>query len=116
MNDKKITYEIPRNVRVSGLFLKLNVKGWVSMILIPSSLSGLTFFLFGKSFTSFVISGLVTLITYISLEVDDKTGYSNYQLLLLAFNKSLVNKKITPKWGGTENEESKKYVYIDIKK
>ncbi|MEH7455060.1 hypothetical protein, partial [Gottfriedia acidiceleris] len=90
MDEKKITYEIPRNVRVSGLFLKLNVKGWGLLIPISSCLSGLTFFLFGKSFTSFVISGLVSLITYFSLEVDEKTGYSNYQLLLLAFNKSLV--------------------------
>lgn len=115
MNDNKITYEIPRNVRVSGLFLKLNVKGWITLVSVSSFLSGLTFFLFGKSFISFIVAGFITLITYITLEIDEKTNYTNLQLLLLAFNKSIANKKITPKWGGLNNEEAKKSIFIDIK-
>ncbi|KON67366.1 hypothetical protein AKG34_21340 [Peribacillus butanolivorans] len=117
MESEKLKYEIPRNVKAGGLFLKLDWKGWISFISVSSFFTGIAFLLFRTSFTTFIIAGFVVLITYFTFEIDEKTGYANYQNISLMLNKGLMNKRLTPKWGGTENEDKnqKQVIYINVK-
>jgi hypothetical protein len=115
MENKKLKYEIPRNVKAGGMFLNLNVKGWVCFLTVSSFFGITSLLLFGASFTTFVVTSFAALIAYFSLEIDEKTGYSNIQNASILFQKALMNKTLTPQWGGNENEKKQKSVFVNIK-
>ncbi|MFB9757198.1 hypothetical protein [Ectobacillus funiculus] len=115
MENKRLKYEIPRNVKARGFFLKLDVKGWIGFLSISSFIGISSFLIFGASLWAFVITGFTALSTYFSFEIDEKTGYTNFQTAGMAFNKAMLSKNLTPVWGGNDDEKEKKPVLVDVK-
>lgn len=113
--EEKFQYEIPRNVKAGGLFLKLNVKGWILLLSVSSFFLIVAFWGFEFSFNRTVIALLGIVIAYYSLEVDEKTGESNIKVALIIFDKFKDKGILTPKWGGKDYEETKKLVHFNYK-
>lgn len=113
--NEKFRYEIPRNVKAGGLFLKLNLKGWIIFMSVSSLFITVIVWGFEMSLIRTVIGLLGIACTYYSLEIDENTGESNISGLAALLDKTTAKGKLTPKWGGNDYEETKKPVHINIK-
>ncbi|MBK0010569.1 hypothetical protein IAE23_29305 [Bacillus sp. S35] len=104
---KKIKYEVPRNVKGGGVYWNLNWKGWVALISI-FFLSSVTFFLiFGYSLFMFLGIAFSIAAGHFIFQIDEKSGYYNFQIVFLFLEKRSNSKTLTPQWGGKENENQK---------
>lgn len=114
---KKIKYEVPRNVKGGGVYWNLNLKGWVALISI-FFLSGIAFYLiFDYSFIMFVGMAFSIAGGHFVFQIDEKSGYYNFQIIFQFLEKSSNSKRLTPQWGGKEyeNQKIKKPVVTTIK-
>ena len=113
--DGKFQYEIPRNVKAGGLFLKLDIKGWIIFLTVSSFFIGVAVWGFEFTLVRSVIALIGIGMTYFSLEIDEKTGESNIKVVFIIFDKINGKGILTPKWGGNEHEETKKLVHFNYK-
>lgn len=110
-----LKFEIPRNVKATRSFMRLNVKGWVCMVSVPSFLGGASWLLFQNPYVSMGAVVLSGVLSYLSFEIDEKTGEPNIKLAMNVFQQFASKRKLTPKWGGNEHDETKKAFFIDVK-
>ncbi|GAA3316167.1 hypothetical protein GCM10020331_012600 [Ectobacillus funiculus] len=53
---------------------------------------------------------------FFSFEIDEKTGYTNFQTAGMAFNKAMLSKKnLTPVWGGNDDEKKENLFSLMLK-
>jgi len=108
-------YEIPRNVKATRSFMRLNLKGWAGFLSAPLILGGLTWLISHHAIATAAILILSGFMAYFTFEIDEKTGEPNIAAVMVVAKMFLSSKTLTPKWGGHEHDETKKVVNIYVK-